>query len=242
MNQTRPGILQLNPDDVADLAIVVGDPNRARGLAEVMEDARLLSNPREYHTYAGRWKGKPITVSSHGVGGGGASICFEELIQAGVKVIIRAGTCGSFRPEYREGSLIIATGAVRNDGVSENLIPLNYPAIADYQIVSLLVETARLHRDINFGVGLCVSDGVFYGGLRDTQHERWAEAHVLAVEMEVATLLTIAGIRGIRAGAILNVDNYIFERETYLPDRDVVHQGTARMLQIVLDTIIQVDV
>ena len=64
----------------------------------------------------------------------------------------------------------------------------------------------------------------------------------MEVEMEVATLLTIAGIRGIRAGAILNVDNYIFERETYLPDRDVVHQGTARMLQIVLDTIIQVDV
>jgi len=70
-----------------------------------------------------------VTVASHGVGGGGASMAFEELIQvcsclccsfasthddkllqAGAKVIIRAGTCGSLNPEYREGNLVVVTG------------------------------------------------------------------------------------------------------------------------------------
>lgn len=238
MSPPPPGIMQLNPDEVAPLAVVVGDPNRAKKTADMLDNARLLTNPREYHTYVGDWKGTPITVSSHGVGGGGASMCFEELIQAGVHTIIRGGTCGSFRPEYREASLIITTGAVRNDGVSDALIPLHYPAVAHYEVVAALVESIKQQPHITYGVGLCVTDGPFYPGLLDTQHELWAKANVLAVEMEVATLLTIAGLRGIRAGAILNVDNYIFEREVYEPNREIVHQGTARMLEVALDALV----
>jgi len=51
-------------------------------------------------------------------------------------------------------------------------------------------------------------------------------------------LLVIATLRGIRAGAAVNIDNYIFDRELsqkYEPNREVVHQGTYRMLHIVLD-------
>lgn len=57
----------------------------------MLEEARQVGANREYHTFIGKWKGAPIAVASHGVGGGGASCCFEELIQAGVTTIIRAG-------------------------------------------------------------------------------------------------------------------------------------------------------
>ncbi len=53
--------------------------------------------------------------------------------------------------------------------------------------------------------------------------------------MEASVLLTIGGIRGIRTGCLANVDNYIFEREvsgTYAPHRDVVMQGTMRMIEV----------
>lgn len=69
-----------------------------------------VANNREYYTISGTYKGVPVTVSSHGVGGGGASMQFHELIDAGAKVIIRAGTCGSFQPHLREGSLIVVSG------------------------------------------------------------------------------------------------------------------------------------
>lgn len=42
-----------------------------------------MGKNREYHTYIGKWNGVPLTVCSHGIGGGGASCAFEELIQAG---------------------------------------------------------------------------------------------------------------------------------------------------------------
>lgn len=39
---------------------------------------------REYHTYTGWHNGQLILFGSHGVGAGGASCYFEELIQAGL--------------------------------------------------------------------------------------------------------------------------------------------------------------
>ena len=50
---------------------------------------------REYRVYNVRFEGAEMTVASHGIGGPGAAICFEELIQLGAKTIIRLGTCGS---------------------------------------------------------------------------------------------------------------------------------------------------
>jgi uridine phosphorylase len=61
--------------------------------------------------------------------------------------------------------------------------------------------------------------------------------------MEVAVLLVIASIRGVRAGAILNTDNYIFQRMEegdYNPHKPEVAEGTARMAKHVLDAIVRV--
>ncbi len=229
--------LQLKSAEITPLALVVGDPARAKKAANRLEDVRALAQNREYHTYIGKWQDKEVMVTSHGVGGGGASICFEELIQCGVHTIIRAGTCGSLQPEYREASLIIATGAVRSDGITKRLIPISYPAIAHYEVVQALEQSVKKQTDITYGIGLCVTDGPFYDGPLGNQNELWAKADVLAIEMEVSVLYIVASLHGIRAGAILNVDNYIFERETYEPNRDIVHQGTERMLEIALDAI-----
>jgi len=44
------------------------------------------------------FEGVNMTVVSHGIGGPGAAICFEELIKLGATTIIRMGTCGSLKP------------------------------------------------------------------------------------------------------------------------------------------------
>eukprot|EP01132_Coremiostelium_polycephalum_P002871 gene2871-3568_t len=227
------------------VCVVVGDPNRAKLVAEKMlSGSKQVSAVREYHCYLGQWKGVDLLVMSHGIGGGGASVCFEELIQAGVTTIIRAGTAGSFDPRYREGSLVIATGAVRSDGVSEGLVPLGYPAVSDHEVVSALIESAKscATHTINYGVGLITTVGHFFDGPLGNHNKLWARSRVLAIEMEASILFIIAGLRGIRAGCCVNIDNYIFDRELtekYEPNRDVVHQGTLRMLEVALDASIK---
>ncbi|GAM28144.1 hypothetical protein SAMD00019534_113200 [Acytostelium subglobosum LB1] len=220
--------------------VVVGDPNRAKLVSEkLMKNSRLICAVREYHCYQGTWKDIELIVMSHGIGGGGASVCFEELIQAGVTTIIRAGTAGSFDPRYREGSLVIATGAVRGDGVSEGLVPLGYPALADHEVVQALIDSAKKVPEINYGVGIITTVGHFFDGPLGNHNKLWARSRVLAIEMEASILFIVSSLRGIRAGCCVNIDNYIFEREItekYEPNREVVHQGTYRMLEVALDS------
>jgi uridine phosphorylase len=65
------------------------------------------------------FEGVNITVVSHGIGGPGAAICFEELIKLGATTIIRMGTCGSLKPnEIKQGDLVVSAAACREDGHS----------------------------------------------------------------------------------------------------------------------------
>jgi len=238
---TRPAvtsICQIPFDTLPPACVVVGDPLRAERIAGMLENPRKVGANREYHTYIGTWKGASVAVASHGIGAGGASVCFEELIQAGVTTIIRAGTAGSFDERFREGSMVVATGAFRADGVTDGLVPLGYPAVSHFEVVQALVEATKGYKEVNAGVGLVTTVGHFYDGPLGNHNKMWADAKVLAIEMEISILLVIASIRGIRAGAVVNIDNYIFEREVsqaYEPNRAVVHEGTHRMIRVALD-------
>jgi len=238
---TVTAICQIPYNKIPPVCVVVGDPLRAKKIADLLENSELVSANREYHTYVGLWKGVRIAVCSHGIGGGGASCCFEELIQAGVTTIIRAGTAGSLDERFKEGAMVIATGAVRMDGASDLLVPPAYPAVANYEVVNALIEASKKYEEVTAGVGLLCTVGTFYDGPNGNTNKLWQSAKVLAIEMEVSTLLVVASIRGIRAGACVNIDNYIFERELsnkYEPNREIVHQGTFRMIHVALDAAI----
>jgi uridine phosphorylase len=225
-------LLLVRPSDVAPLAFVCGDPARARRMAAYLNEPRQVGSNREYQTFTGMVDGHPVTVSSHGVGAGGASICFEELIQAGARTLVRLGTCGSLHPQYRETALIVATAAIRRDGASERLVPLAYPAAADWRVTAALADAAAAEPDLSWGIGTVLSEGTFYPGTLPSEMEIWATHGALAVEMETAMLFTVAGLRGARAGALLCVDNYVFERKTYEPHREIVMQGIERMIRV----------
>src|SRR5690606_6414193 len=128
--------------DLADRALVVGDPARAARVAERLDDARQLSANREYRVYAGTHRGVPVTVASHGVGAAGAAVCFEELARGGVTRIIRSGTAGGMQPNVVDGAIVVATGAVRADGVSHQLVPTEFPALATPELTIALKRAA----------------------------------------------------------------------------------------------------
>jgi uridine phosphorylase len=240
------GILKVKVSDVNPRCLVAGDPARIKYLATLLDSSKTVADNREYYTVSGVYKGVPVTLSSHGVGGGGASMCFHELMDAGAKVIIRAGTCGSFQPHLREGSVIVVSGAVRRDGVTDLLVPQSYPAVAHHHCVQALDEAAKaFDPTLKYDVGFCVTEGVFYDGPLGNMNEFWQKCGVKCVEMEASVLFTMCALRGVKGGAIMNVDNYIFERlgadsAGYKPHRQVVKEGTERMCKIALEALIKI--
>jgi len=221
------------------VAIVVGDPQRARATAALLDEPREIGSNREYLTLRGTRNGIPLVVASHGVGAPGANVCFAELFRGGVDTILRAGTCGGIVEGIRDGDLVVATAAVREDGASDQLISPAYPAVADRNVVQAIAAAAD-RQGVECREGLLVTEATFYPGAYPPRWQSYTDYGALAVEMEMSALFVIASMHGARAGGIVTVDGNLVETRNadmsdYDPDRDVVKRGVAAMLEIAVD-------
>ena len=106
------GLDDLGPEP-ATLALLSGDPNRATMIArERLTDARVLSENRGLNSYVARLPGgRPVISATSGMGAPSLSIVVNELIQFGVRTIIRIGTCGSIQASVAPGAIVISGSA-----------------------------------------------------------------------------------------------------------------------------------
>ena len=232
--------IHVGDGEIAPRVLVCGDPARAEWIGSLLENSRCLAKNREYWTFSGTHKGVPVTVTSHGEGG--AVIAFESLWRAGAKAIIRVGTCGGMQPQVDTASLVVVTAACREDGVTDKMIPPSYPAVADGETVAALLSAAAEH-DTPVHKGIVLTGALFYPGLLESMVKLYAKAGVVAFENEVAGLLVVASLHGVKAGAILTVDAPAFELvgvEGYQPDEEALKQAQAKQIEIALDAIIKI--
>ncbi len=235
-------VLNVEASRIPERMLVVGDPDRALRVAARFEDRVEIGRFREYLTLAGTHRGVDVGVVSHGVGAAGAAVCFDELFQAGVRRVIRAGSCGGMQDHVLDGHLVIVTGAVRNEGLTSQLVPDGYPAMSSPDVVTALRRAARDEENIHEGITL--TNAVFYThDILGSNLPLWQKAGVTSVEMECAALFVMAGLAGREAGAILAVDgNPLVERDEemtgYNPHREVVRDAVGRMIGIALDALV----
>ena len=205
--------LRCQPGDYADAVLLPGDPLRAKYIAETFfSDAREVNGERGMLGYTGTFEGKPISVQSSGMGCPSAAIVIEELIQLGVKRIVRVGTCGGLQADMQLGDLVVAVSAVPADQTIMTYTGGEpHAPTADFEVVHAIVHQAK-HDGQAVRVGPCVSSGTFYDP--DTgRAQRWSDRGVLGVEMEAAALFTIAALRKISAGCLLTVSDIIVAGE-----------------------------
>ncbi len=199
---------------VGRYCILPGDPGRCEAIAALFDEPVHLGMNREFNCWAGKLLGEPVSVMSTGIGGPSAVIAMEELKELGVDTFIRVGTCGGIRLDVVSGDVVIATGAIRMEGTSREYAPIEFPAVADFQVTSALVEAAaRLGKRGKTGVVQCKDS--FYGQHSpqrmpvsyelEAKWEAWKRLGVLASEMESAALFTAAAALGVRCGSCFHV-------------------------------------
>lgn len=200
--------------DAGGYCIVPGDPGRCEKIAAYFDDPAFVCSNREYTTWVGTLEGEKVSVVSTGIGGPSAAIAMEELHQIGVHTFIRVGTCGGIRLDIQSGDVVVATGAVRMEGTSREYAPIEFPAVADFDVTCALMESARaLNKPCKAGVVQCKDS--FYGQHSphrmpvsyelEQKWEAWKRLGVLASEMESAALFTIASALGVRCGSCFHV-------------------------------------
>lgn len=154
--------IKVNGDMIGKYVIMPGDPKRCALIAQYLDDAKLVADSREFVTYTGYLDGEKVSVTSTGIGGPSAAIALQELAHCGAHTFVRIGTCGGMQTDVIGGDVVVATGAVRMEGTSREYAPIEYPAIADLDVVNALVTVAK---DMNISVhtGVVQSKDSFYG-------------------------------------------------------------------------------
>ena len=223
------------PGEVGRYVILPGDPGRCASIAAYFDDAKLIAQNREYTTYTGKLLGETVSVCSTGIGGPSASIAMEELHKLGADTFIRTGTCGGIELNVKSGDIVVATGAIRYEHTSMEYAPIEFPAVADFDITAALVEASRaLGYTTHSGVVQCKDS--FYG-----QHspeaspvyyellnkwESWKRLGVKASEMESAALFVVAAALHVRCGSCFHVV-WNQEREKAGLDQDMSEDTSA---------------
>ena len=204
----------LKEGDVGEYVLLPGDPKRCEKIAKYFDDAKLVADRREFTTYTGYLNGVKVSVTSTGIGGPSASIAMEELVKVGAKYFIRVGTCGGMDLDVKSGDLVIATGAIRMEGTSKEYAPIEFPAVANYDIVTALINSAK-KLDLPYHVGVVECKDSFYGQhspeLMPVNYElqnkwnAWLKLGCLASEMESAALFIVASYLKVKVGSIFLV-------------------------------------
>ncbi len=203
----------LGVDDCAPYCICPGDPFRVPLIASYLENVQEVAHRREYRTSRGTYQGVPVSITSTGIGGPSAAICFEELARVGAKVIIRLGTCGGLQDGVKISDLVVANAAIRDEGTTRQYVPLAFPAVADLD-VTLALRQAAQQANLSHHTGIVHCKDAFYGEEEGTmpleddwkaRWKSWKRAHTLCTEMEGSTLFVVGQIRQIKTGMILTV-------------------------------------
>jgi len=233
------------PGDLAPRILLCGDPGRAEKVAARFTHTRVQRRNREYLTITGSHQGRPITVMGTGIGPDNTEIAVVEIAQL-VKdpVLVRIGSSGALQRHIRLGDLVITTGAVRLENTSTYFVPEGYPAVAHPEVVLALAEAARALK-LRHHVGITASAPGFYGAqsrrapgfeprYRDLPGEL-ARLNVLNFEMESSVLLTLAAMRGFRAGVACAVfaqrakGTFVDPRLKERSEADVIALGLAAL-------------
>ncbi|MHA2213739.1 MAG: nucleoside phosphorylase, partial [Candidatus Thorarchaeota archaeon] len=162
MKEEKEYHIGISKGEIPPLVLLPGDPDRSRIIAnEFFDQPEEIARKREYWSFKGKYSGVPVAVCSTGIGCPSAAIAIEELIRVGCKTFIRVGTSGAIDSSLVAGDLVIMTGAVRADGTSRQYVPIEYPAIADPNVVRALQDAAQ-KRGVNCHTGIGHSKDAFY--------------------------------------------------------------------------------
>lgn len=124
--------LHIKPEQLADRVFLVGDPARVDVVASRFDEVECDIHSREFHTITGSYKGKRITVVSHGIGTDNIDIVMNELDalanidfetrevkeQHRQLTLVRVGTSGGLQTETPIGTYVAAERSIGFDGVA----------------------------------------------------------------------------------------------------------------------------
>ncbi len=238
--------INLEKGDVGEYVILPGDPGRCEKIAQLFDEPKFIASNREYTTYTGYLCNRKVSVTSTGIGGPSAVIALEELTAIGANTFIRVGTCGGINLKVKSDDCVIATGAVRHEGTSLEYAPIEFPAVADFEVLTALAQAAK-NEGFSYHTGIVQCKDSFYGQhspnrmptaqLLNYKWEAWKRLGVLASEMESAALFTAAAALNVKCGAVFHTVWNQERKAMGLDPQDDESHNTEKAIKVAVEAI-----
>ena len=149
---------------------------------------------------------KKISVFGTPLGAPQAAVILERLIAMGARRIVAFGCCGSLQQNLQIGHLVIPTEALSEEGTSAHYpLPKGVETKADEKIVRLCNAKCNENHLKSAAGKVWTTDALF----RETKEKakRFSEMGLLAVEMEMSALFTIAAYKKVSFGGLMVVSD-----------------------------------
>lgn len=203
--QRMLSMLGLKPDSLGPYALIPGPKERSEMIIKLLDNPQKNFTFLDYEMHSGMLEGKRVTVGNGGRYAPDTAITTEILCGAGAQSIIRVGSCGSLQEDVKIGDLVIVTGALRGEGTSRYYVAENFSTVAHADIVNALKKAAD-NLKVRCHLGwIFTTDALF----QETPEliQQLNQQNISSIDMVTSTFLTIAQVRGKKAGAVLAVSD-----------------------------------
>ncbi|MGN0973889.1 MAG: purine-nucleoside phosphorylase [Bacilli bacterium] len=231
--------IESNKEDISDVVLMPGDPNRAKYIAEnFLDNVKIVNSIRNLTAYTGYYKGRKVTIFPSGIGIPSACLYTYELYNFyDVKKIIRIGTAGAYSSKVKVSDIVL----------SSDIYSLsNYPKLYDSDEVKeikaseilnkKIIETSK-RLNINLNIGKTITSDVFEWYIDMEKFKKnFPQEEFLACEMEGFGILYLASKLNREASVLMSVINSEYENKVLTNEerKDVLN----KMILLALESII----
>lgn len=231
-------------EDIAKTVLMPGDPLRAKYIAEnFLENARLVNTVRNMLAYTGTYKGKEITVFSHGMGMASMGIyCYELYKFYDVENIIRIGSCGAYSEDLNIFDTILVDKSYTEGNFAYEWNEKDCHLIESSEFLNEIIESTAKEINIPYIKGNTLCSDCFDGYLESIPNliKRFPkELNIIGAEMEAFALFYIAHYLCRQASCLLTVvDSHYKKQEISSEERE---KSLNNMITLALESAIKIE-
>ncbi len=216
-------------------AIMISIPWELNFMVEISRAKRgILEGGNPFKLYLASSGNKTIAIAGPLLGAPQGAIILERLIALGAKRIWVMGHCGSLQPECVIGDLLIPSTALPEEGTSMHY-PLDGKDPETDPLMNDIIADSLKKEGLNFKKGPVWTTDAFY---RETKQKviDYGKRGVLAVEMEMSALITIAAYRSVKLAGILIVSDELFSLKWVHGFKEkILKQRGSEVCRLILD-------
>lgn len=231
-------------EDIAKTVLMPGDPLRAKYIAEnFLENARLVNTVRNILAYTGTYKGKEITVFSHGMGMASMGIyCYELYKFYDVENIIRIGSCGAYSEDLNIFDTILVDKSYTEGNFAYEWNEKDCHLIESSEFLNEIIESTAKEINIPYIKGNTLCSDCFDGYLESIPNliKRFPkELNIIGAEMEAFALFYMAHYLCRQASCLLTVvDSHYKKQEISSEERE---KSLNNMITLALESAIKIE-